>query len=249
MARSLSPLIATARNVLECRGECDIFTAAGRGRSYGGWSKVLGRSLCGILQSEIWEALQSDDDHDRPTFALITDIGNDIMYEHPVERIVGWIGDCIARLREHDARIVSTTLPMARILRVKPRQFTLLRNLLFPRCTLSFDDLLARGDKVMGSLEASAREYGIPLVEQPDAWYGLDPIHVRFRHYAQSWRAILSHWRPDRALADIPLAQPSALRWLRLTRARPEEFRIFGLNFGRNQPAVTLPCGTRVWCY
>lgn len=249
VARSLSPLIATARNVLECHDGCDVYTAIGRGRSYGAWSNVFGRSLCGILPSRLWEALDRETDQPRKTYALITDIGNDLMYEQPVDQIVRWISECIDRLIRHDARIVMTALPMARIRRVSPRQFTVLRSVLFPRCTLSLDDLLTRGDAVMELLRSMSRDRALPLVEQPDEWYGIDPIHIRFRHYARSWRAMLSHWRPERAMGDIPLAQPSALRWLRLTQAVPEDFRIGGLNFGRTQPAVVLRDRTRLWCY
>jgi hypothetical protein len=249
VARSLSPLVATARNVLEVEGACDVFTAIGRGRSYGAWSKLFGRSLCGILQSGIWSALDRVSDHGRPPFALLTDIGNDIMYEHSPRLIVQWIRECLDRLTAHDSRIVMTALPMARIRRIKPRQFTQLRNLLFPRSTLTFDDLLTRGEDVMKALETIGRDRDIPLVEQPDDWYGVDPIHVRFRHYPRSWRAILSQWRPGRAIGDIPLARSSMLRWLRLARAVPQEFRICGVNFGRTQPAARLPDGTQVWCY
>ncbi len=249
VARSLSPLIATARNVLGIEGECDVLTAVGRGRSFGAWSKLFGRTLCGILQSEIWQALEREEDRGRPTFALITDIGNDLMYQHSVAQIVEWIGECIARLRRHEARIVMTALPMARISCIPPRQFVALRSTLFPRCSLSFDDLLSREGEIMSSVVELERAHYIPLIEQPREWYGFDPIHVRLRHYALAWRAILSHWRPEREIDDIALARPSFFRWLRLTRALPEEFRYFGVNFGRTQPAVMLRDGTRVWCY
>ncbi|MEX0819484.1 MAG: hypothetical protein WD070_07815, partial [Pirellulaceae bacterium] len=56
----------------------DIVAATGHGRSYGMTSCVLGRTLPGILQCGLWEALAT-----RPlvpTAALLTDIGNDILY-------------------------------------------------------------------------------------------------------------------------------------------------------------------------
>ncbi len=56
-----------------------VFVAAGHGRSYGEWSRVLLRGLPGIVSCGLWPAL----DERRapgPGFALLSDIGNDLAY-------------------------------------------------------------------------------------------------------------------------------------------------------------------------
>ena len=85
----------------------DCLAALGHGRSYGTRSTVLGRTLPSIQDCRLWSAL--DDRPAVPTAALVTDIGNDVMYEAPVDKIVEWVTRCFdqldryAREDRHDA--------------------------------------------------------------------------------------------------------------------------------------------------
>ncbi len=83
LTRGISTVVGMARGIV---GEpSEFLIAMGHGRSYGQRSSVLGRSLPGITQCGLWEALR----HARgPTSALITDIGNDVIYGVPVETIL-----------------------------------------------------------------------------------------------------------------------------------------------------------------
>ena len=81
----------------------------GLGRSYGQRSTVLGRSLPGITECGLWPALQHGSG---PVHALITDVGNDVIYGVPVDRIVAWGSTCVDRL--HAARRM-VTLPLVSI--------------------------------------------------------------------------------------------------------------------------------------
>src|SRR5439155_11570702 len=67
----------------------EILCAHGHGRSYGLASRVLFRELPGIVECGLWRALASAPA--RPTLALLTDVGNDIMYGRDVEEIAGWV--------------------------------------------------------------------------------------------------------------------------------------------------------------
>lgn len=122
LTRGFSTVVETLRLQHQLR-PLRIVAALGHGRSYGQRSSVLGRSLPGILDCGLWDALaaglalpadarnvqkgtQSDESasgrHSRPcgapSFALITDIGNDVMYGVQPATIIGWVEQCIDRL-------------------------------------------------------------------------------------------------------------------------------------------------------
>src|SRR5262249_38307569 len=71
----------------------DILAAFGHGRSYGSRRWLLGRELPGIVECGLWQALEKSPP--APTAALITDIGNDVLYEEPVDTIVSWVEWCL----------------------------------------------------------------------------------------------------------------------------------------------------------
>jgi len=71
--------------------------ALGHGRSYGAHSKFVVRTLPGILQSGLWRHLESLSTV--PTRALVTDIGNDILYGFSAEQTLAWTARpwCVCR--------------------------------------------------------------------------------------------------------------------------------------------------------
>ena len=92
-------------------GPLEVLAAHGLGRSYGIPTRVLGRELPGILECGLWPALEALEP--RPAVALLTDPGNDIAYQVPVERIAGWMRETVLRLERAGARIVVTRPPLA----------------------------------------------------------------------------------------------------------------------------------------
>jgi hypothetical protein len=79
-----------------------VLAALGLGRSYGARSRVLLRGLPGILQSGLWRQLESLPP--APTRALVTDVGNDILYGSSPEQILEWVEESVARLQLRGAR-------------------------------------------------------------------------------------------------------------------------------------------------
>ncbi len=59
-------------------GPSEILAAVGHGRAYGSANQVLSRGLPGIVNSGLWPQLNSIGV--LPTYALLTDIGNDILF-------------------------------------------------------------------------------------------------------------------------------------------------------------------------
>jgi hypothetical protein len=243
LARGFSTVVEIARRTVGRSGEpADFLIAMGHGRSYGKRSTVLGRSLPGITECGLWDALDRDDG--RPTYALITDIGNDVAYGAPVPAIAGWVELCLDRLAEGRTRTVITALPLESLRSLSPWRFKVARSILFPARRFSLDEALARAHELDDRIRGLAARPGVRIAEQEGRWYGVDPIHIRQRHVVAAWTRVLGAWRDD----EEPLrpVSRSVLRWARLRLLTPERWWVLGWQRGRPQPAISLPDGSRI---
>ena len=238
----------------------DVLAALGHGRSYGMRSKVLVRALPGIAECGLWEAIAQRPA--LPTAALLTDIGNDLLYEAPVEQIVEWVELCLDRLMGHagqpswlfedqrdaypTARVAMTLLPLASLDTLSERKFRLFRSILFPACRLPLEVLHRRAIELNERVRQIGAARGIALIEPRAAWYGHDPIHLRMRDWRPAWQEILAAWRNDDAL---PAARGSLARWLRLRALAPQCRWICGIEQRSAQPAARLRDGTTISFY
>jgi hypothetical protein len=219
-------------------GPFEILVAAGHGRSYGRWSRVMLRGLPGIVECGLWTAT-SRRDGDR-TYALLTDIGNDLAYGAVPAELLAWVAACLDRLTLARAEVVVTLLPAASLARLAPWQYQLLKAMLFPGRRLPFRVIQARVAEVNAGLAALAAERGIRLVEPEAAWYGADAIHLHPRRQAAAWGAMAAGWvAPDGAPPGVPPAAPAPPR-----RLAPEWRTVCGVSLRRRQPSATLADGT-----
>src|SRR5687768_14330413 len=108
LTRGFPVVVATARSAFGPGVE--ILAAHGLGRSYGMESRVLARTLPAILDCGLWAAL--DARPRTPTRALVTDVGNDILYGASADQILRWVATAVERLSQAGAEIVLTGLPM-----------------------------------------------------------------------------------------------------------------------------------------
>ncbi|MEX0711077.1 MAG: hypothetical protein WD278_01930 [Pirellulales bacterium] len=242
LTRGISTVVETAS--LTWGRPLDVLAAMGHGRSYGQRSTVLGRGLPGIVECGLWRALA---DRPRgPAAALLTDVGNDLFYEVPVERIASWVETCLERLARIEARIVMTRMPVANLETVAPWQFRLMRALFFPMCRLAFDEVARRALALDERLCRLAREHGCCLVEHRAEWYGLDPIHIKLGHSPAAWCELLGSWAQQALPAP---ASSSFSRWFYLRLLAPELRWWFGIPRRSAQPSGLLPDGTTISLY
>jgi hypothetical protein len=207
---------------------------------------MLGRRLPGIMDCALWEGLAGASR--TPTTALVTDIGNDILYGTEVSQIVAWVAAAIDRLQSVDARICMTLLPVTSIERLGTARFLLFRQLLFPRCRLPLGEVCRRAVHLHDELLRLGQSRGVSLVEHDAHWYGFDPIHIRQRHWRRAWPRILSSW-DDGAKMERALPRGSLARWLYLRTRRPHERSLLGIDQRRAQPSARLRDGTTVAFY
>ena len=222
----------------------DIMAAAGHGRSFGMRSNVLGRTLPGIRGCHLWQDLQQRPK--MPTVAVITDVGNDILYEVPNETIAAWVTSCVDHLSTQQAHSLLVGLPLAPLEQLGELRYTLIRSCLFPWARISFHEALARARDLQARLEALARTRGIALIHPLGEWYGLDPIHIRRRWIAQAWQEIFSQCTAA-ATVDKPRTRlENRFRWYTFS---PHERRIMGITQRREQPCAMFGDGTTLSLY
>ena len=223
-----------------CGSPSEVLVAAGHGRSYGKSSQVLMRGLPGILECGLWK--QFDSLGEMPTYAFLTDVGNDIPYEYTPEQILAWVSECVERLQRQSAYIVMTNIPIASIQTLSERRYNFFRHLLYPFCRLSRDEVVERAKTVHRGLIALASRQNFELCELEPGWFGFDGIHVR---YWQRRRFYQQHFK------RFPLTnngqEPVASAW----QQRPQF--AFKTMWGRRrycqQPSGRLADGTTVAMY
>jgi hypothetical protein len=225
----------------------EIFTACGHGRSFCTWSRVLFRALPGIDRCGLWTDLdQAAEARESRTLALVTDVGNDLIYGSSPPVIARRVESCLEALARHRAELVVTRLPLASVERLSALRYHATKAVFFPRTGGRWPEMLHKARELDESLGQIAAQFSARLVEQPLDWYGFDPLHIRRSRRAAAWRMIFTGW-PSFAVANqngpLSLADLVRLRLADLVRLRlaaPAERRLFGRQQMRLQPALEL---------
>lgn len=207
-----------------------VLAALGHGRSYGDRSRFLFRSLPGILDCGLWPALAAAGPGE--TRALVTDVGNDILYGRTPEQVLAWVGACVDRLQQVTTDIALTDLPLAGIRRLTPLRYLFFRTLFVPSCRLSLEEAQQRSEQLARGLAEVAERRALRLVRLRPEWYGLDPIHIRPALWSSAWSEI----------AGCPAAPAgrhgSRRQALRVYCAQPERMTLLGVERRHRQPAL-----------
>ncbi|MBM3953601.1 MAG: SGNH/GDSL hydrolase family protein [Planctomycetota bacterium] len=244
LSRGLPRLVAEARGRAGTGVDC--FVAAGHGRSYGATSRVGWRRLPSILGCGLWRALDRLPADGRAPLALVTDVGNDLLYGFAPDQVAAWVATAVGRLQALGGRVVVTHLPMASIAGIGPLRFRGLRACYVPGCRLTLPEVKAAAAALDERLAALAREVGVTILEAPGEWYGFDAIHVRRRRLDELWHRVHAAWG---------IAEPERRRratvgeWMRIGSAAAEVRVLAGRLRLRPQPALALADGSRVWLY
>jgi hypothetical protein len=239
LTRGFHSIVSAARSTWG--SEIQVLAALGHGRSYGADSSVAFRTLPGILQSGLWRRLESLPQV--PTRALVTDVGNDILYGYPAEQILEWIDQVLFRLQRTTNDIILAGLPLASMRRLSPAKFLIFRSILFPRCRLSLSGVLAIAERIDNGLVQLASARSVRYFKLNPSWYGFDPIHIRPSLWRSAWQEIL----------QVDPGKREESNWvidgIRLYLKAPERRRLFGIEQFTPQPGVMLPKGGRIWLY
>lgn len=243
LARGISTVVETARCLW---GQpLEILAAFSPGRSYGLTTSFCGSRLPGISTCGLWSALVNRTP--QPTTALVTDIGNDLMYGVSVPQIVTWVDSCLERLKQTQAHVILTGLPVSTVSALGIKRFWLLKTVFFPQSRLKLDQVIKRTKALNDQLEQLAQAHKIPLICLSDSWFGFDPIHIRRRQWPGVWHHILRHGHHD--LPNRVPRRGSFVGWLYLRSLVPQQRQLFGFLQRRTQPAGRLADGSTVALY
>ncbi len=230
----------------------ELLAAMGHGRSYGRRSAVLLKSMPGISRCGLWDALSAAPP--APTRALVTDIGNDLLYGEPTDRILQWVQTCVEHLLTANAETTITELPLSNLRRLGVIRYRCFRTLFFPPCRLTLAEITQRAYALNDGLRRMAALYGVRLLAPQDSWYGFDPIHIRRQKITHAWEFFFGMNDPSRTVshpsANMPTRRARSLvNRASIQLAAPASERLLGRERNHDQPALTLSSGTRVSVY
>ena len=245
LTRGLATVLELARR--QWGGPLDVLAACGLGRSYGLRMPFFCRELPGIVECGLWNALAQRPP--APTVALLSDIGNDLLYDVPVPQIVTWVEACLDRLFRTGTRVVLTPLPLCSVTGISRARFLLLRSLLFPGCRLPYAVLMERTRDLDQRLRSLALTRGAVLVEHRQEWYGFDAIHIRRPHRGAAWAEMLAPFVGQAEQPDEGRPQATQPDLRRLAFLAPDRQWIFGRERRRLQPCRRLADGTTLSLY
>jgi hypothetical protein len=243
LTRSFPTVVATA---LRTWGEpVEILAAMGHGRSFGQDSAVMGRKISGIFPCALWQDLQSRPA--LPTAALVTDIGNDLLYGVPPAQLMDWVEKCLDRLEDAGAAIVVTQMPIESVERLSEARFRFFRRLFFPRSRMTLIEAkaLVRGfnERLLGVGDARK----IPVIPVSGAWYGFDPIHLKRRVLREAWPTLLAAWQGGGE--RVVVGRLSLWRAAYLATLAPQEWWLLGIRRRASQPSGRFGDGTTISLY
>ena len=252
--RGLPSLLEITRRTLG--PQWDLIVTAGHGRSYGTLSHVFGRGLPGIRDAQ-WKKHLTDGVRNKS--ALFTDIGNDLLYGATPLQIRDWLDECLSLLTQHDVQITIAGLPVEVLKLVGRKKFFILRTFFFPKSDIDFLTALKRIDDLDEYVREAAQRHQTEFVRPSSTWYGVDPIHVMYRHQQAMWRQTLPWLRDKKSpffideneLRQICFEQRMN-RWMwmmRLFFIRAQQQTWFTLDRSMTQPAVRFDAQRNVWFY
>jgi hypothetical protein len=241
VSRGLSRLVAT----VESRSPgADLFVAAGHGRGYGVNTRVAARRLPSILRSGLWRGV--DRQGGAAPVALVTDVGNELLYGLTTEQIAAWVRESVRRLVDRGATIAITRLPMASIATVGAVRYRALRTFFVPGCRLSLTGLKEAATRLDADLQAIAGDFRAQVIEQPAHWYGFDTLHVRRRHLDDLWHMAYEAWGLPGVESPV---RSSVATWATVGTKAAEVRSLGGVMRFTPQPVLRLRSGGTLSLY
>lgn len=229
-----------------CGNPSEVLVAAGHGRSYGHHSRVIFRGLPSITSCGLWPHLGSVGP--QATFALLTDIGNDIPYGYQPADILKWVAWCIERLQRQTAHIVMTNLPITSVEALSTWHYNMLRSLFFPHSRLTKDEVVNRARELHSGLIELAAHSNVKIFELEPVWLGPDSIHILLWKRKQLYRRVFEYL-PDLSSSDSQAGTIVQFDSNWRQRSQFASKNIFGREYLAQQPSGQLNDGTTISKY
>ena len=193
--------------------QVEFLSAMGPGRAYcaaGGMLHVRYPAIesCGVL-----EAISQRAQSPCRIIALVTDIGNDIMYGVSADDIVCCLGRLFDELRALNANVIATTIHVDLESDVSEYQFLVLRTLFFPRSSVTYREAAAAIRRI-NSFLGEQEDDTFHIVKDMKRYVGRDKIHYTLLKSHLGWTQLIAE-----ILGFLNLVPSRKIGWIRIVKS------------------------------
>jgi hypothetical protein len=188
LARSLDGLKLCIKRCLLPRAASFIH-AMGPGRGYVSRGGILNAVYSPILDSGIFEAIRRKRMKSQQVVALITDIGNDIMYDASPEKIIAGLQYMYNLLDAFETNIFITSIPVDLENDIRELYFHILRKVYFPKSPVTYSQA-SNNIKAINQFILQSSNQRISVIDDMKPFYGIDKIHYSILKSQMAWSHI-----------------------------------------------------------
>ena len=191
LARGYSMLTQHLSECLE-KNKTEFLNALGPGRGFCARGGIFNITYSPIKDCRIIESAEKKSKEALHTVALITDIGNDLMYGVSADTLIESLDLMIDEILKWDAEIFLTPIHINPKKDISPTIFFVLRLLLYPSSKVNYEELDLFVLKINDYLEEKVRRNEkMHLITGLEAFTGLDRIHYSLFKTHTAWSTIV----------------------------------------------------------
>lgn len=188
MARAVTALETVAKRYLH-PGSAEFLYALGPGRAYGVEGGIWNVTYPAIKSCGILEAARKKEEQAQRVIALLTDIGNDIMYGVPTDTILATLSEILDRLHALNAEISVTTIPVDLERDVGEKMFKIIRGIYFMKSRVTFPEAVSAVDRI-NRFATGLESDKVRVIQGLEEFAGLDKIHYDLLKFPQVWSRV-----------------------------------------------------------
>ena len=163
--------------------------AMGPGRGYISQGGIFNAIYSPILYCDILKAAYNRRKINQQVVALITDIGNDIMYGVPVEEIIAGLQSLFDALNEFEANIFVTSIPVDLKRDIGGFYFRILRRVFFPNSPVEHYQV-SEAIEIINKFIIQSLNKNITAINEMKQFCGIDKIHYSLFKSRSAWSHI-----------------------------------------------------------
>lgn len=167
----------------------EILHALGPGRGYSAEGGIFNILYPSIGSSGILKSASAQREKFHRVIALITDIGNDIMYGVPASEITACLRVLLEKLDAIDADVFVHPIPLDFSKDVSKSQFRLLRSIFYPHSQVDY----SKAKEAVSAVNDFLRDQSggrVHLLPSAKNFMGVDKIHYSVFHSHKAWSLV-----------------------------------------------------------
>ena len=164
--------------------------AMGPGRGYVSRGGILNAVYSPILNCGILEAVRNKKIKDQSVVALITDIGNDIMYGVSSEKIINGLQYLLNALGEFKTNIFITSIPVDLENDISELHFHIIRQIYFPKSPVKYSQA-SNNIKAINKFILQSSNKKITVINDMKQFCGIDKIHYSILKSQSAWSHVV----------------------------------------------------------